>query len=178
MENLSNVKKVCGFYVSTVHLITMILPYIRQQVKENINIETFFQFNLKENANRILEKIILNDENKKQVLNINWKNTKIEKYYKIEKRLKNIIENNTQIKILVSGTKKYINEVNEILSKYINKYSNKINNKSITIINCYEVTEFDDNIREILDSHEHLLNTSGVHKIDEIFEDYKKKVVN
>ena len=41
-----------------------------------------------------------------------------------------------------------------------------------------EVREFDDNIREILDSHESIINTSGIHKIEDIFEDYKKKKAN
>ena len=32
--------------------------------------------------------------------------------------------------------------------------------------------------REILDKHEFILNTAGIHKVEEIFEDYKKRVVN
>ena len=61
MENSNNIKKVCGFYVSSVHLITMILPFIRNKLEEHVKIETFFEYNLKENVNRILEKIIIND---------------------------------------------------------------------------------------------------------------------
>ena len=38
--------------------------------------------------------------------------------------------------------------------------------------------EFDDNIREILDAHELIINTSGIHEIGDIFEDYKKKKAN
>lgn len=178
MGYLSNIKKVCGFYVSGVHLITMILPYVRQQLENEIKFETFFEYNLKENANIVLTNLIINNEDKQKISNINWKNTKIQKYSNIEKKLKNVLESNKEINILVSGSKKYIKEINKILNKIFDKYTNKINHKYITIINCFEVTEFDDNIREILDVHEYILNTSGIHRIEEIFEDYKKKVAN
>ena len=34
--------------------------------------------------------------------------------------------------------------------------------------------EFEDNIKSILDTNEYILNTSGIHRIDEVFDDYKK----
>ena len=71
MENSSNIKKVCGFYVSSIHLITMILPFIRNKLEEPIKIETFFEYNLKENVNKILEKIIIKDEEREKILKIN-----------------------------------------------------------------------------------------------------------
>lgn len=166
--------KVCGFYVSSIHLVTMILPYLREKLYSEIKFETFFEYNLNENINNILAKLIINEEDKQKILKINWKNTKIKKYSAIEKGLKYVFENNKKITLLISGSQKYIKEINYILDKFFNKYSNKISDRKITIINCYEVTEFDDNIREILDEHKYILNTSGVHKIEEIFEDYKK----
>ncbi len=170
--------KVCGFYVSSVHLVTMILPYLRERLNNKIKFETFFEYNLTENLNNILDKLIINEDDKQKIININWKNTRIKKYSFIEKGLKNLFDNNKENILLISGSQKYIKETNYILDKFFNKNSNKINNKEITIINCYEVTEFDDNIREILDSHEYIINTSGVHKIEEVFEDYKKKKAN
>ncbi len=170
--------KVCGFYVSSVHLVTMILPYLRERLNNKIKFETFFEYNLTENLNNILDKLIINEDDKQKIININWKNTRIKKYSFIEKGLKNLFDNNKENILLISGSQKYIKETNYILDKFFNKNSNKINNKKITIINCYEVTEFDDNIREILDSHEYIINTSGVHKIEEVFEDYKKKKAN
>lgn len=173
-----NIKNICGFYVSGAHLITMILPYIKNQIKEGIKTETFFEYNLKENTNTVLNNLIINKEDKQKILDINWRSSKIQKYSTIEKKLKNIIENEKEINILISGSQKYINGINKMIGKFLEKNNNKINHKYITIINCYEVREFDDNIREILDMHEYILNTSGVHKIEEIFEDYKKKVIN
>ena len=170
--------KVCGFYVSSVHLVTMILPYLRERLNNKIKFETFFEYNLTEILINILDKLIINEDDKQKIININWKNTRIKKYSFIEKGLKNLFDNNKENILLISGSQKYIKETNYILDKFFNKNSNKINNKKITIINCYEVTEFDDNIREILDSHEYIINTSGVHKIEEVFEDYKKKKAN
>ena len=78
--------------------------------------------------------------------------------------------------MLISGSKKYIKEVNEIVDKYFSKYRN--NKKYITVINCFEVEEFDDDIREILEEHEYIINTSGINKIEDVFEIYKEKQVN
>lgn len=178
MGDLKNIKNICGFYVSGVHLITMILPYVRKQIENKIKIETFFEYNLTENKNTVLNNLIIKEEDKKEILNINWNSSKIQKYLSIEKKLKNIIDNEKEINILISGSKKYISEANKIVNKFLQKNSGKLIHKYITIINCYEVAEFDDNIREILDMHEYILNTSGVHRIEEIFEDYKRKIVN
>ena len=177
MGEFSNVKKVCGFYVSSMHLITMILPYIKKETNKDVKIETILEYNLKENVNNVVANLIINDKEKENILNINWNINKIQKYSNIEKRLKNISKNE-QINILISGSIKYIEEANTIIEKIINKNINKINKNKITIINCYEVKEFDDNIREILDSHELIINTAGIHKIEDIFEDYQKKKAN
>jgi len=178
MKEISNVKKVCGFYVSSMHLVTMILPHIKNETNRDVKFETVLEYNLKENVSNVLSNLIINDKEKENILNINWNSNKIQKYSNIEKRLKNILENNKEINILVSGSRKYIEEANIIIEKFLNKNSNKINQNKITIINCYEVREFDDNIREILDSHELIINTSGIHEIGDIFEDYKKKKAN
>ena len=174
MKEISNVKKVCGFYVSSMHLVTMILPHIKNETNRDVKFETVLEYNLKENVSNVLSNLIINDKEKENFLNINWNSNKIQKYSNIEKRLKNILENNKEINILVSGSRKYIEEANIIIEKFLKKNSNKINQNKITIINCYEVREFDDNIREILDSHELIINTSGIHELGDIFEDYKK----
>ena len=171
-------KKVCGFYVSSMHLVTMILPNIREEINEGTKIETFFEYNLNENINKVLSNLIINNEEKQNILNINWKSTKIKKYFNLEKNIKNIIEKNEKINLIVSGSEKYIKEVNQILDKMFNKYKDKKCN-NITVINCYEVTAFNDNVREILDLHEYIINTSGVHRIEEIFEETEdRKIAN
>lgn len=178
MEDINNVKKACGFYVSSMHLITMILPFIKNQINKGAKVETVLEYNLKENVSNILSNLIIDEKEKEKIANINWSNNKIPKYSNFEKKIKNNLENNNELIILVSGNRKYIDEVNKIINKFIDKNINKIAKKEIIIINCYEVSEFDDNIREILDTHELIVNTSGIHEIGEIFEDYGDKKVN
>ncbi len=178
MEDINNVKRACGFYVSSMHLITMILPFIKNQISEGAKVETVLEYNLKENVSNILDNLIINEKEKEEISNINWSNNKIPKYSDFEGNMKNILEENNKIIILVNGNRKYIDEVNKLINKFIKKNINKISKKEITIINCYEVSEFDDNIREILDTHEFIVNTSGIHKIGDIFEDYRNKKVN
>lgn len=178
MGDISKQEKVCGFYVSSMHLITMILPYIKNETNKDVKFETVLEYNLKENVSNVLSNLVINDKEKENILNINWDGNKIQKYSNIEKRLKNVLESNKELNILVSGSRKYIEEANKVIEKFINKNESKINGKKITIIDCYEVSEFDDNIREILDTHDLIINTSGIHKIEDIFEDYKKKKAN
>ena len=45
-------------------------------------------------------------------------------------------------------------------------------NNSIKIINCYSVNDFNENIKEILDNHDTMFNTSGEHKIEDVFKGY------
>lgn len=167
-------EKICGFYVSTLHLVTMMLPFLKEELKKQAKIETFFEYSLNENINNLLDNLIINETNKKEILNINWKNSKIKKYSIIEKNLKKLLNEKNEIVILISGSRKYIKETQDLLNKFFEKFTSK----NIKTINCYQVSEFDDNIKEILDEHEYILNTSGIHRIEEVFEDYKEKTVN
>ena len=178
MGDISSVERVCGFYVSSMHLITMILPYIKNQTNKDVKIETILEYNLKENVSNVLSNLVISENEKEKILKVNWNSNKIQKYTNIEKKLKNNLQSNNKINILITGSRKYIEEANRIINKFLNKNANKTIQKNITIIDCYEVTEFDDNIREILDSHELIINTSGIHKIEDIFEDYGKKKAN
>ena len=86
MEKSNSIKKVCGFYVSSVHLVTMLLPYLNKQIEEQIEIIPFLEFDLRKNVETILSKIVLNEKDKERILNINWKNTKIQKITNIESK--------------------------------------------------------------------------------------------
>lgn len=176
MEKSNSVRKVCGFYVSSVHLVTMLLPYLSKQIKEQIEVIPFLEFDLRKNVEVILSKIVLNEEDKEQILSINWKNTKIQKFTNVESELKDKMKKEKEAIILISGSKKYIKTVNEMVDRYFDKYRN--NKKYITIINCFEVEEFDNDIREILDEHDFIINTSGINKIEDVFEIYKEKQAN
>ena len=177
MDNYSNVKKVCGFYVSNTHLVTMMLPYINKQMENDIKIISFFKYNLKEYVNKLLSKMIINTKIKENLLKLGWNGQGIPKYSKIEKLLKESLKNNKELEIIISGEERYINDTKEIIEKCIEKNIKLFGRKYITIISCYNVEEFNENIREILDQYDFIINTSGVHKIEDVFEGYRKKVV-
>lgn len=166
----SNVKKICSFYVNDWHLTVMLLPYIKQEVENQKRIITFMEQNLEDNVTILLSKLNLQEDIKKQIKAIKWNiNTNL-KYTEIEKTLK---QGKGETTILVSGKKDYIEKVNKSLEKY-----GKNNKKqTIKIINCYEVSNFNKNIKEVLDSHDAILNTGGERPIEEVFEGYQKEEI-
>ncbi len=170
-------KKICSFYVSEWHLATMILPYLNKKIDEKIKIKTILEKDIQENIETLLSK--LNLKNEKEFLEINWRKTKVIKYSEFENNMLKQINENSNIIILTNGTKKYINSVNKNVSKFIEKNIDEILKRkaNISIINCYEVTEFNENLNEILDEHDLVLNTSGEKQIEEVFEGYEKKQI-
>jgi len=178
MEKPRYIRRVCGFYVSEVHLITMMLPYIKKQLELGVNFSTFLETNLKGNVKLILEKIVLADETKKKMLGINWSASNVYKYLDMEREVKKMLRNGEEINVIITGNNEYIKIANENLNKVIEQNENLTIEKDITIINCYEVTEFNDNIRNILNMHNLIINTSGIHEVEEVFEGYERKMAN
>lgn len=165
------IKKVCGFNVSSIHFSMMILPYIKKELETGKNVITILEENLEKNINQILSKLTITDEEKEKILNINWKETDIRRL-NIEKILREKIEDSENVDIVIYGGKQYINNVGEKVNKVAKE--NLKYNKEIKIMDCYSVSDFNENIKEILDKHDTVFNTSGEHKIEEIFQGYKK----
>ena len=174
MGNLENkIEKLCSFYVNDWHLVTMILPYINKELNEKANIVTILENSIEENIKMMLAKLRL--KNEKNILAIDWDSTNVEKQHEILKKVECIVKNQKEINIvLINGTGKYIDKVNACFMQNLPKVSKKLKNFKIKIINCYEVTEFNGSIKQILDSHDKILNTSGEKQIGEVFEGYSK----
>lgn len=172
MENLKKcTEKICSFYVSDWHLVTMLLPYINKELNEKANIITVLEKNIQNNIETLISK--LNLQNEKKILEIDWKNTLGLKYAEIDNKLKESVnEKNTTNIILVNGSKKYIDFVNKNVDKWIGNNVDKLKNIKLKIVNCYEVTEFNSSIKQILDAHDKILNTAGEKYISEVFEGY------
>ena len=161
---MKNIDKMCSFYVNGWHLVMMILPYISKEIKEKeIEIIVITEEDLQIHVKSILDKLNINEEIKEKIRKLNWNKTNI-----IENKLEDIEEVEYSSDIFVIGTKEYIKSVNEKIEKI---------NKKITIINCFEVLQFNQNMEEILASHDKVLNTSGIRDIEEIFEGYNNKKV-
>lgn len=176
MEENSKAKKVCSFYVSNMHFATMILPFLNTEIEEETKIITFLENNFTTNIELVLSRLTLEEQRKREILNINWENTKLSKFTNIEKKLKNDLLKSGKTLIIVNGTEEYINYLNMVIDKVLEKNQKKFNKNQIKIINFYEVSIFNENITEILNNHEKVFNTSGEHEISEIFDGYGKKL--
>lgn len=159
----NNLTKLCSFYVSDWHLVTMLLPYINQKINEQAKIATILEQDIKQNVETLVEK--LNLKNKEKIINLNW-STQDEIKEKI-----NELEKNQELVIFINGSKEFIEKHNKKLTKYFETHLIK---NEIKIINCYEIIEFNGSITQILDEHDKILNTSGEKEIKEVFADYEK----
>lgn len=167
----NQVEKLCGFYVSDWHLVTMLLPYISSKIDEKAKIITILENNIEKNVKSLLEK--LNLKNKEEILNIRWTNINRKKHKDIESILNSEISQNTENIILINGCKNNIEKNNLIINGWLKKNSVKF----IKIIDFFDVTEFNNNIIGILNSHDKVLNTSGEKNIEDVFDGYKKPEV-
>ncbi len=164
MENMGKVKKVCSFCVSDWHFITMITPYINQKIKAKEKILLYTSQNYTQLIETFLPKLMIDSEKKKQIENLNWHESNVKQYSEIVEVLEQILDKD--VTFIVKGNNSYIENVNNL----INKWTKCNESKNITIVNCYEVGEFNQNIKQILKAHDKILNTSGEKEISEVFE--------
>ncbi len=174
MERIENhFEKLCSFYVSDWHLVTMILPYINKEINKKANIVTILENDLEENIKTMLSKLRLRNE--KEITEINWKSVDINQKENISNKVMQVLSNQKELNIIfINGKKEYIEESNCMILEELKKLSTELKNVNFKIVNCYEVTDFNGNIKEILDNHDKILNTSGEKEIGEIFEGYSK----
>ena len=166
-----NKEKICSFYVNNWHLTTMILPYINKELDEKVNIVMFIQNSIEENIKTLISK--LNLKNEKRILKLNWGSAEGLKYSDLKKKMEFISrEQNTNNIILISGSKEYIDSINKNIDKWMEKNKEFIKVKKFKIIDSYEVGEFNNSIKEILEKHTKIINTSGEKSISEVFDGY------
>ena len=170
-----NYIKICSFYVSDWHLTAMLLPYIEEAEEKGEHLNTILENNISYNMKEILTRIKISDRKKEQISRIGWESKKVIKYGEIKKHMEKITKFQNKITIIIEGKKDRIEYINKNIEKWIRKSEKKLKKKEIKIINCYEVTEFNQDINEILDKHDKILNTSGIHEIEEMYEGYVRK---
>lgn len=159
---MKNINKMCSFYVNEWHLTVMILPYINKEIQKEEEVKIISEENLELHMKSVLSRINIKEEVKEKINKIDWRET-----VDIRSKVKDIKENTN---IIIVGNKAYIENANRIIEQ-------NIQNKKVTIINCYEVMQFNNNMEQILKEHDKVLNTSGQRDIEEIFEGYTKKEV-
>lgn len=173
----NSISKICSFYVNQWHLATMTLPHINKTINNGTKIITLLQKGIENNIYELISKMNLKTETKDKILSINWTSSTIPKYSNIEKDILKQLKTSNSIEIIINGTNEYIIAINKNIEKTLVKHQKKIKDKKISIINCYEIAQFE-NITEILDKHDLLLNTSGINNIEQVFTGYEKQAVN
>ena len=155
-----NIKKLCNFYVSDLHLSVMLLPYISKQINEDVEITTIFEKLEKNDMKAILDKI--NVKNKSNILNINWLENNEKIYKNTEEAIKKSIRDNKKVTIIVGGNQNYISKNNSNIMKILNENNTK---EDVKIVNCYNVEEIGLNMKEIVKKYDGILNTLGETKV-------------
>lgn len=151
-----NIRKVCSFYASDWHLITMLLPHVNKSINEENKITTILEENAQDKVETLLSKLRI--PNEKEILKIGWKERKIE-VEEIQKIIEENANKKQDIEIIISGKNEYIEKVNNIIDDYVSK-NEKAEEINIKIVNCYYVENIS-NIKEILNNHDAVLNTAG-----------------
>ena len=156
MNKKETKEKICAFYASDYHFEMITLPYISKKLEENKNIVILTENNLKNTVDVLVSKINLKDEMKNKILSLNWENDDFNKFKIINKEIKN----NEEILIFVKGKENYINNINKNIEKWTN---NDVKSK---VINCYDISEIGDNIKEITEKYNKILCTNGEKEIE------------
>ena len=139
-----NLKSICSFYASEWHLVTMLLPNLDQKINKGVKVTTILEKDLTKEMETLLTKLHLED--KKEIINIGWQKSNLED-------IKQLVQNNDCI--IINGTKEFIEKTREKIE------NNLLENKIIEIIDCYDIEDCKYRIKNILDKHDKILNTSG-----------------
>ena len=136
-----NKRKMCCFYVSDIHLITMLLPYINERINESTKVITILENDMSGSAKKVINAIQGKKSN--ELLSIDWKNKDLKYLYEAD------IENKL---ILISGKDEFIDTANKIINE---------RNEKCEILDCYEMMQGNEKLVQILDRHEKVVNTSA-----------------
>lgn len=148
-----DIKTICSFYVSDVHLSVMLIPYISKQLNEDVEVTTIFENLDKQKIEEILNKTNVKD--KRKILRIDWG-----KRYSLKlKKLNKVIDSDKDVVVIIGGSKKFINKYNEKVFKII--LNKEYKHQNIKIINCFDVNELQYNVKNIAEKYEKILNTAG-----------------
>ena len=155
----SNIKRTCSFFVSKIHLVTMILPYIYKKTENQEHIKTILEYDLENEINLLISKMNFKESMKEELKNVSWKKSSTDNTESID-----INENDI---FFIVGS-------NYFIDKYIKKLE-KEKSKIFSIISCFDVTQEQNNIKDILKQNEYILNTMGEKSINDIFKEEKKR---
>ena len=143
------IEKLCNFYASKYHLSMILLEYLKEKNNKKVNVITFFQDEIEDEINVLVDKYKYNVDNIKE---IDFKITK-----NIYDKEINLEKNNI---FIVEGNLEYISEANEYIFENLPKLT------KAKIINCYNFSHQKLYMKEIINKSDKILFTSGEKVID------------
>lgn len=142
--------KVCCFYASKEHLMSILLPYINEKLEENQNIVTILEEDIGKET-KALRRIF------------NFKKENWNKIEEVFKRKENLVNANFKDSIvIIIGNNSFLEQKNKI-------------NEAKIVINCFELMQGLDKIERILEESNKILTTKGLREISEMFTQIPKK---
>lgn len=169
-------RKTCNVYASDLHLATMIFPFIDKEIEKGAIIKPILEKDISNSIQKIIGNVGLDLETKNKIETIDWNQTNIEKIKQTLKQIEDILDENKQIHIIVSGSNLFIEKVNKLIDLWAKMNLEKIekNQSGINIINCYSFEE-NEHIDSIIQKHDYILKTNG---IESIYEEENLKKAN
>ncbi len=149
-----NNKEICSFFVSDYHLLTALLPYINEKIFDEKKIQLILENDMNKKVKEYFDKVKVLNLQKEEILNLEWKKSKLEK----------ISSNDEQI-IITIGSKEYIEKVKNVIN---------LNNECEEIIDCYLIKDMEE-IDNILPNYNKILNTEGVKNLKENSQNAQKR---
>jgi len=116
--------KICSFNVNEYHLVTILMPYIYESIKETKKIVTFFEKDLRAIYEKILNTNMMFWKKRKKFDEIDWNRLEINE---ISKKFEDLKENDI---IIVAGKDEFIERINKLI---LNFHTN------FTLVNCFEI---------------------------------------
>lgn len=154
MEKTNSKEKVCMFFASDYHFEMISLPYINESLKKDKKVMIITENNLNETVKELLSKVNINREEKDRIKNLDWNNDDENKI----NELKNLEKDKKETVVFVKGKENFISNIN-------NQIKDTISYNSLKIVDCYDIGEVHNNVRDIVNGYSEILSTSGIEKL-------------
>lgn len=149
LEKSKSKEKSCLFFTSDYHFEMITLPYIAKKIKDKNKVVVITENNLEKTVNTLLTNLILKEDEKDKILEINWKNEDSKKF----KEINQYVDQEIPTTIFVKGNENYIKQINSNLQ-------NSLNNNVVNVIDCYDLNNIQENIQQISNKYDNVLTTN------------------
>ena len=154
MEKVNNKEKICMFFASDYHFEMISVPYINKNLKNNKNVIVITENDLNQTIEEFLSKVNIKEEEKNSIRKLDWKNDDENKL----NELKNLANEKRDTVVFIKGEENFISNINS-------KIKDIDSDKSLKIVDCYDISEVQDSVRKIVNGYSEILSTSGIEKL-------------